>query len=288
MDWTDEHYVKLYTRKTATRLLWPWQGRALHPLLMCEVDKAGTLDVGSRDPVRTVAVMVGMPEEVVKVGLDALLEDGTAELVGGRLVLPRFLEAQEARKTHAASARHHREKVRDLARAKPPKELERPVMARDGAVSRVTDGDPPSPALPVPDPVPKSLPAQEAAPPKPPPKAKDPPDPRHHPTKIKLLEVFGQERGEPLTWDSEAGGALKALFKKAGPDPNAGDVVVARWRRCLRSRYPTYGSLWDLKKNWDKFAADLATGPPSKANAPMAPGAFGSTGEVRAIVVEEF
>lgn len=161
MDFSDEHYVKFYTRRTVTRELWPWQARALHPNLLLVVDKAGILDIGTRDPVRSVAVMVGLPEELVDVGMKTLLADGTIELVGGKLVMPKFVEAQEAKKTKSAAMRDHRERKRDLARAKAAGLLEGTVTDGDDLLLNATDCNPPAqpspsqtPARPRPLPVP--------------------------------------------------------------------------------------------------------------------------------------
>lgn len=164
MDFADEHYVKLYTRDTATRLMWPWQAIALHPNLLRKVDKAGILELGELEPLRSLAVVVGLPIDVVKPGLDALLEDGTVELSDGVLVVPRFVDGQEARKTRAVVARDHREKKRDLARAKRSGLLEHIVTSRDHAEPRVTSSDPPSPARPLPDPVPSQTPTSAQSP----------------------------------------------------------------------------------------------------------------------------
>jgi hypothetical protein len=144
MDFSDEHYVKFYTRRTVTRELWPWQARALHPNLLLVVDKAGILDIGTRDPVRSVAVMVGMPADVVEPGFKALLDDGTIEFHDGKLVMPKFVEAQEAKKTKAAAMRDHREKKRDLARAKAAGLLPPTVTADDDALPDAIDCNPPA------------------------------------------------------------------------------------------------------------------------------------------------
>jgi hypothetical protein len=47
MRWPDESYVKLYTRDTPTWRAMAWQARALLPLLMRKVDKAGLMECGS-------------------------------------------------------------------------------------------------------------------------------------------------------------------------------------------------------------------------------------------------
>ena len=68
MNWSDERYAKLYVRKTATWITWPWQARAVFPSLLKEADGTGLIDTGSRSPAQTLAVMIGFPVEVVEVG----------------------------------------------------------------------------------------------------------------------------------------------------------------------------------------------------------------------------
>lgn len=153
MDWADEHYVKLFTRDTVTWRSWPWQARALLPLLMRKVDAAGFFDVGTRDPARSVAIMVELPIEVVTPGLEALLADGTAEMVGGKLLLPKFVDAQESKKTNRAAAREYREKKKALARSNASNPQDSTVIARHEPSPVVTERHPsalpcPSPALP--------------------------------------------------------------------------------------------------------------------------------------------
>jgi hypothetical protein len=159
MDWADEQYVKLYVRPTATRQLWPWQAKALHPNLLMVLDKAGILDVGTQHTVRNIALLVGLPIDVVKPGLDALIEDGTIELNGGKVVMPKFVEAQEARKTEAAKARDYRMRRRDKERSKPTDSQDPTVTARHRASPDVTARHPP--ALPCPTP---ALPGSDLSP----------------------------------------------------------------------------------------------------------------------------
>jgi hypothetical protein len=126
MRYEDERYVRLYTRDTTTWLLLPWQGRALLPLILRKVDRAGIMDLGE-DGTEALAAHVGLPIDVVEVGLEALLRRGVLVLrQDGLLVWPRFIEAQEARQSDRARARAARERARDMASA-----IERGVTDRD-------------------------------------------------------------------------------------------------------------------------------------------------------------
>lgn len=112
MRWEDERYVRLYTRDTITWKMLPWQGKALLPLLMRKVDRAGLIDVGEHGP-DGLAALVELPVEVVNEGLAALIKCKTAHWTGGGAVLflPSFLEAQEAHQTDAQRKRDQRERV---------------------------------------------------------------------------------------------------------------------------------------------------------------------------------
>ncbi len=114
MDWENERYVRLYTRDSSTWLLWPWQARAVFALLLRKVDRAGVMDIGTEDPIEAVAVHVNLPVEVVDVGLAAILKKKTAVLDRGRLVIPNFMEAQEAKSSDAQRQRDSRERRRAL------------------------------------------------------------------------------------------------------------------------------------------------------------------------------
>lgn len=115
MDWSDERYVRLYTRDTVTWKLWPWEARALFPLLQRKVDRAGILDLGGAGA-RGVAAIVDLPLAVVEPGLDGLTASNTVELSDSCLVIPNFIEAQEAITSGAQRMRDMRESRRAKAR----------------------------------------------------------------------------------------------------------------------------------------------------------------------------
>jgi hypothetical protein len=109
MDWESEPYRKLYMRDTATWLLWPWQARALLPLLLRKVDRTGALGLG-RNAVAGLAALVGLPEEVAAAGLEALTADGTVVLDGQKLTIPNHTHAQNGRSSAAIRMRESRER----------------------------------------------------------------------------------------------------------------------------------------------------------------------------------
>lgn len=115
MDWSNERYVRLYTRNTAAWVLWPWQARALFPLLMRAADRAGVID-NSEGPAG-VAALVMLPLEVAEVGLAALMKGDSAPVVEtpSGYVIRNFLDAQEAAQSPQQRSRESRARRRDVA-----------------------------------------------------------------------------------------------------------------------------------------------------------------------------
>jgi hypothetical protein len=109
--WEDERYVRLYTRDTPAWRRLPWQARALLPLLLRVIDRAGILDLGGHGA-EGVADLVGLPPEVVEPGMAGLLKDGIAQVNGETLTVRNFIAAQETRQTDAQRKRDQRERDR--------------------------------------------------------------------------------------------------------------------------------------------------------------------------------
>jgi hypothetical protein len=108
MDWSNERYVRLYVRDTKTWKKARWEGQCLFMMLLRIVDRAGVLD-DIEDPVEDLSLMTGLPEEVVQVGYERLEKSGAVELRGSYLLIPNFIEAQEASKSDAQRQRESRE-----------------------------------------------------------------------------------------------------------------------------------------------------------------------------------
>jgi hypothetical protein len=117
--WSEERYLRWYTRKTPNWVLGPWQARAVLGPVMRELDRAGVLDLGEHG-LAGLAAMVALPLDVVEIGMAWWLKCGTFEFDGRFLVMPNFLEAQESTASDSKRSREKRERARDLARVRAP------------------------------------------------------------------------------------------------------------------------------------------------------------------------
>lgn len=128
LDYSNERYVRLYTRDTTTWKLIDWRGRTVLLHLLRKVDRAGVLDVGDDGEVGLAAVLELPLEEVVTPGIAQLVKRGTVVATPTAYVLPNFLAAQEA----IASDRQRQRDARERRRA----------SAMSGADSRDGGTDP--------------------------------------------------------------------------------------------------------------------------------------------------
>ena len=127
LDWSSERYTRLYNRKTVGWRAVPWEARALLPTLMTELDRRGNLDLAGEEPGEAIGVMVGLPPEVVRVGLAAWLARGTFVMWGSVLHMPNFVAAQNAPSSDALRKAEQRARARECA-------------IDDAASNHVTDG----------------------------------------------------------------------------------------------------------------------------------------------------
>lgn len=118
MNWSDERYVRFYTRDTPDWQCLSFLAQGLFCLVLRKVDRAGVLPLG-RSGRKAVAIAVGHVHQwtLLEPALDELLADGCLRIEGDLLVVPNFIEAQEAEASDKARARTYRERRRDLAKA---------------------------------------------------------------------------------------------------------------------------------------------------------------------------
>lgn len=122
MDFSNERYVRLYTRNSTTWRRLGWEGQCMLMQLLRVTDRSGVLEIQDMTPVEAAVMHTGMPEEVSDIGVTALMKQGVVEHRDGLLLFPKFLEAQEVATSDAERKRQSRERRRDDAQAKTPKE----------------------------------------------------------------------------------------------------------------------------------------------------------------------
>lgn len=119
MNFADEHYVRIYTRDTKTWLRWGWEGQVVFALTARKLNALGCLSVD--DAGADVALLTGLPEEVVRVGLGRLLASRTFVISEGVLECPNWIDGQTGSKSDSARSRAYRARLKaQLARAHSP------------------------------------------------------------------------------------------------------------------------------------------------------------------------
>lgn len=122
MNFADEHYVRAYTRDTINWKMLSWEGKCTLSLLLRKLDRAGVLDLGefAAEMSKVVATLIELPEAVVEAGLRSCLKQKSLVLNGQFIVMPNFIEAQEAvqsdRVRKAESRARHRDRTLAIAR----------------------------------------------------------------------------------------------------------------------------------------------------------------------------
>jgi hypothetical protein len=113
MRWEDERYVRAYTRDTPNWILSPWQAKAIFFPVLRKLDRAGLFPLGEYG-LEGLAAAIMFPLEVVEAGMVWWLgpKVRTFEIHDGVLVMPKFIEAQEAAQSDAARKRAERDRAR--------------------------------------------------------------------------------------------------------------------------------------------------------------------------------
>lgn len=126
MNWTHERWVKLYIRSEPDFLALTWQARGLFRLLLTEVDPAGLMKLGKSGR-KSVAVAIRAPWVEIEPYLQELIDDGcivvrdaavterdaavtNCDIGHSMLVIPNFVDAQEARSSDRARQAEKRAK----------------------------------------------------------------------------------------------------------------------------------------------------------------------------------
>ncbi len=135
MDWSNEPYVKVYTRETDDDRALSWEARAVWDRLLLKLDRSGLFET-KRGP-RGVAAAVLIPADIVLRVLPELLTDGRIREVPAGYFAPNFIPAQESSKSDKLRQKDARDRRRS-------RNLGHQVTNSDGAVTKrdsgVTDG----------------------------------------------------------------------------------------------------------------------------------------------------
>lgn len=121
MDFADERFVRIYTRDSKTWLRWGWEGQTVFVLTMRKFDQTGRID-DVDDPVEDIALMAGLPVEVVRVGLPRILASGTFVRSQRAIECPNYIDGQTASRSDSARCREYRARLkarREAARRAP-------------------------------------------------------------------------------------------------------------------------------------------------------------------------
>jgi hypothetical protein len=172
LNFEDEPYVRLYTRKTLTWKLLGWEGRVVrNAMLDGEFDAAGIFEFRG-DAAAAISAVTDLPIEIVRVGLQRLIDTETWIVTARSITWQTYEEAQNCR-------RSDRLRQRESRRARSALAVTDVTPQRDASHSLsqpVTDRHPPSlplpPSAPIPPPTHGRDPdahAPEGPPPGPPP-----------------------------------------------------------------------------------------------------------------------
>lgn len=130
MNFEDEPYVRLYTRKTLTSKMLGWEGRVVLRMMIDEFDAAGIFEIRG-DAATCISAVTDLPIEISRTGLARCLSTDTWILTGAAIVWPRHEHAQHCQ-------RSDRMRQQESRRARAARALGSP------AVTDVTPPVPPS------------------------------------------------------------------------------------------------------------------------------------------------
>lgn len=259
MDFEDEDYVRLYIRDTPTWKALGWEGQTVFCLTMRKVGRrTGVLETEGFSPEEAIASVTDLPLDIATRGLAALVKREVAIVESGRIVLPKFLKAQWARRGDAARKRDSRDaqaaEESVTAKASVPRKSRSVTRGhtRSQASRNVPSQSHPSQSNPIPDQDPDLALAAEAA------RA----EPSEHQRLVDLyFSEFERSRGAKPAFDGKDGKAVQKLLNQLGFDAACGAVRCA-YRDPFWCRQATISS---IAKDPSRFLGEpTATGPPRR------------------------
>lgn len=133
LDFSNEPYVRLYCRDSATWKRLGFEGQTVLMHLLRRANYEGVIDLAGIEPWEAAAILCDAPEPLARAGVARLIELGCATLSNGKLVFPRYEDAQNAAASDAKRAADFRARK---ALANPDT-----VTKRDSASHNVTSHD---------------------------------------------------------------------------------------------------------------------------------------------------
>lgn len=281
MDWSNERYVRIYTRDTGDWLALSFDAQSLFMHLCRKVDRAGVLELGKQGK-KTVAVVLSQVAlwDRLAPALEELLLDGCMELRGDVLVIPNFVPAQEAPQSDRLRQAESRARRREMAQSgaivtrRASLELnpngadtnrDRSVTRGHSASRGVTPSDPSVPSVPsVPNQIDHGPLELELLPTEPPGPAFD------------FEELY---RAYPRKEGKQKGIAYAEEHITTAADFEALRVAIANYTRTVEGQDPKY------TKHFSSFMRcwkDYVNAPPPPPRAPIRPIASPGDAQLRA------
>jgi len=113
-DWQDERWIKLYVRDEPEWLVLHWKWRGLFDEILKRLEPSGTMRLGRIGRKAIAASLSAVWDAELEEGVSVLEEDGAIRFLDDEsvLVVPNFIEAQEAKQSDKARQRKRRERAR--------------------------------------------------------------------------------------------------------------------------------------------------------------------------------
>lgn len=137
MNFSEEKWVKLYKRNTVTWRKIGWDARCVFMHLIRVVDSSGVFEC-TEDIVGDLSTEIEAPLDVTKSGLENLSKYGVVMLLDSKILIPRYIEAQQTPKSDKLRQQEARERKRDglLKNVTKSDETSRAVTKSDETVTK--------------------------------------------------------------------------------------------------------------------------------------------------------
>lgn len=137
MDWSNENYVRLYTRETDDELVLSWDARCVWRAMLMKFDRSGLIAL--KRGRLGLAALIRAPLEVVERAIPELLADGRVRELDAGYFAPNFMEAQEATKSDRQRQKESRERRRATHAGVTNRDKPSGVTNRDASIDGITE-----------------------------------------------------------------------------------------------------------------------------------------------------